>query len=184
MHTIRDHYTPNEITQNTAQTPNEIPVFHQTRSWCFSHLYCEEMGSYQAAKVHVMCSQDPNQHKSRSKVCSYWIVIPQNTCQNWRKWSRLVKDLVWCDLVWFLPCDTLRDNILIMKLTNSLIGSVHNLSPGWDRRSSQTYTKILTQFPSRTLKFKLCPPPGSWKIDTPPSQYDDSTWNTWRAKTP
>ena len=60
----------------------EIAVLQQTRSWCFSHLYCEEMGSYQAAKVHVMCSQEPNQHKSRSKVCSYWIVIPQNTCQN------------------------------------------------------------------------------------------------------
>ena len=72
-----------------------IIVLHHTWSYHFSHLYCDEMGSYQVEKVHVMCSQDQNKHKSRSKVCSHWIVVPQNTCKNWPKWSRMVKDHVW-----------------------------------------------------------------------------------------
>ena len=53
---LRDQYTPlHDHTKSVLPWLHyEILVFHHTRSYRFSHPYCDEL----VAKVHVMCSQD------------------------------------------------------------------------------------------------------------------------------
>ena len=86
--------------QHTTTRSCLIWNLHHTWSYRFRHLCCEELGSYQVEKVLVMCWQDQTKHKSPSRVCSHCIVVPQNTCKKWQKWSRVVKDHVWWDHVW------------------------------------------------------------------------------------
>ena len=100
------HHTRSQIDTSTRSYQHTttwsclIWNLHHTWSYRFRHLCCEEMGSYQVEKVLVMCWQDQTKHKSPSRVCSHCIVVPQNTCKKWQKWSRVGKDHVWRDHVW------------------------------------------------------------------------------------
>ena len=100
------HHTRSQIDsstwsyQHTTTRSCLIWNLHHTWSYRFRHLCCEELGSYQVEKVLVMCWQDQTKHKSPSRVCSHCIVVPQNTCKKWQKWSRVEKDHVWRDHVW------------------------------------------------------------------------------------
>ena len=114
---------------------HEIIVLHHTWSYRFRHLCCEELGSYQVEKVLVMCWQDQTKHKSPSRVCSHCIVVPQNTCKKWQKWSRVGKDHVWRDHVWSpTPVTVWRASglpLVIFLFEFIWVWSLRNRRNGW-----------------------------------------------------